>query len=92
LLDARGDDDFTMHFTYPLEEIDIGREKDWNKQRQKQKKRKEKNPEIEVRADWSAEDHSLMALFETNNYAAKKVRVVGSDKPHVIHLLQQVPF
>ena len=92
LLDARGDDDFTMHFTYPLEEIDIGREKDWNKQQQKQKKRKEKNPEIEVRADWSAKDHSLTALFETNNYAAKKVRVVGSDKPHVIHLLQQVPF
>jgi hypothetical protein len=46
LLQARGDDDFTMYFTYPLEEIDAKREKDWHKQQQKQKNRKMKNPEV----------------------------------------------
>ena len=40
LLQARGDEDFTMHFTYPLEEIDAKREKDWHKQQQKQKTEK----------------------------------------------------
>jgi len=80
LLQARGDDDFTMHFTYPLEEIDAKREKDWHKQQQKQKNRTMKNPEVEVRVDWSAQEHSLIAFFEANNYAARKVRSSSQTK------------
>jgi hypothetical protein len=90
LLQARGDEDYMMHFTYPLAEIDIEREKDWNKQQQKQKNRKRKNPEVEVREGWSAKEHSLIAFFEANKYAAKKVRVVEPDRTHVIDLLEPV--
>jgi hypothetical protein len=92
LLQARGDDDFTMHFTYPLAEIDVEREKDWNKQQQKQRDRKKKNPEIEVRENWSAKQHSLIAFLEANNYAERKIRVVEPNKTHVIDLLEPVNF
>ena len=45
LLDARGEDaDFTIHLTYPIDEIDVERKKDWEKEQGKERKRKEKNP------------------------------------------------
>ena len=63
LLDEGGDREFTIHLTYPIREIDVEREKDWNKEQQKEKSRKEKNPEVKVREDWSPKKHSLRAFF-----------------------------
>jgi hypothetical protein len=91
LLEARGvDANYKMHFTYPIEEIDIERQADWEKEQAKEKARKKKNPASKkpVRPDWSPADHSLGALFNSNPKFGKKVVIVDPDKPHLIDLLE----
>jgi hypothetical protein len=90
LLDERGDEEFTIHLTYPIDEIDVEREKDWKKEQDKEKKRKNNKPETIVREDWSPRKHSLTALFKDHEKFAKKVSIVDKDKPHVIDLLDKV--
>jgi len=92
LLDARGDEHYTVHLTYPIEEIDVARKSDWEKEKANEKKRKQNNPDKEVRPDWSPKEHSLAALLEANKSFAKKVKIVEERKPHVIDLLDPVPF
>lgn len=88
LLDERGDEDFTIHLTYPIDEIDVEREKDWNKQQQNEIAKKKK----EVREDWSPKKHGLKAFFSKNKAFAKKVSIAEEGKPHVIDLLDKVGF
>lgn len=90
LLAARGDDDYQVHLTYPIEEIDKGRKADWNKERAKEKKKQLAKPEKEVRPEWSPEEHSLAGLLEKNESFAKKVRIVPDGEPYVINLLEEV--
>lgn len=90
LLDESGDADFTIHLTYPIAEIDVGRKADWEKEQGKQKAKKKKNPDQVVREDWSPEKHSLTAFFDAHKDFAKKVTIVEDGKPHVIDLLDKV--
>jgi beta-lactamase superfamily II metal-dependent hydrolase len=83
---ARGDEDYTIHLTYPIKEIDARRKEDWKKQQEKEKKSSKKA----VREDWSPEKHGLKAFFKANQNFAKKVRIVEKGKPHVIDLLDKV--
>src|SRR5262249_41746751 len=53
LFKARGDDDYVMHLTYPIDEIDKGREEDWKKEQNKERKKKLKKPGQKVRPNWS---------------------------------------
>ena len=92
LLDARGNDDFAIHLTYPISEIDTARKADWNKQRDKEVAKKKKKPNTTVRETWSDEKHSLASFFTSNKGFAKKVQVVEKDKPHVIDLLDELGF
>ena len=92
LLDECGGKDFTIHLTYPIGEIDIEREKDWNKEQAKEKTRKKKNPELTVRENWSPKKHSLTAFFTEHKDLAKKASIVEDGKPHVINLLDKVGF
>jgi hypothetical protein len=92
LLDESGGAEFTIHLTYPINDIDVEREKDWNKEKQKEKTRKKTNPDVEVREDWSPKKHSLTAFFTDHNDFAKKVSVVEEGKPHVINLLDKIGF
>lgn len=92
LLNARGDEGYTIHLTYPVKEIDAGRKADWEKERNKQKKKKEKKPDTEVRADWSHEANSLEALFEEHPGLTEKLSIVDDGKPHLINLLEEVEF
>lgn len=89
LWQARGDEDYTIHLTYPIKEIDDLRQKDWQKQQAKEKKSKKKKV---VRENWAPEKHSLTSFFAAHENFAKKVRVVEKDKPHVIDLLEKVGF
>ena len=91
LLNARGNDDYTIHLTYPIEEIDAGRKDDWNKEQTKEKNRK-KNPKKNVRPNWSPKKHSLTAFFTDHKDFAKKVSIVEEGKPHVINLLDTLGF
>lgn len=88
LFKARGKDPFTVHLTYPIDEIDVEREKDWDKERAKEQAKKKKNPKIKVRAKWSAEKNSLESFFDDLKLASgQKIKVVDKTKPHVINLL-----
>lgn len=92
LLDERGNEEFTIHLTYPVTEIDVERENDWNKEQQKEKTLKKKKPEACVREDWSHKKHSLTAFFKDHKEFAKKISIVSEDEPHVIDLLDKVTF
>jgi len=91
LLEARGADaEYVIHLTYPIEDIDIERQADWEKEQAKEKARKKKNPATKkpVRPNWSPAEHSLGALFKSNPKFGKKVVIVDPDKPHLIDLLE----
>jgi hypothetical protein len=86
LLKARKNENYEIHLTYPLPDIDRLREEDWNKERNKQIKRKKKTGKGEVREEWSPEDHGLVAFFDANPSFKKKLRIVDKAKPHIIDL------
>ena len=86
LLAAREDEDYELHLTYPIKEIDAARKAEWQKQQAKEKK----NPKKEVRANWSPAKHSLPAFLKKNERFAKKIRIVPEGKPYLINLLDDV--
>jgi hypothetical protein len=91
LLEARGTDaKYTIHLTYPVDEIDIERQADWEKEQAKEKARKKKNPKTKkpVRENWSPGKHSLAAFFKDNPGMARKLSIVEDGKPHLIDLLE----
>jgi beta-lactamase superfamily II metal-dependent hydrolase len=85
LLDGRGNADYEIHFTYPVDEIDAERKKDWEKQQAMEKKKRK----IDMRADWSPKKYSLASFFADNKEMRKKIRVVEERKPHLIDLLDR---
>jgi beta-lactamase superfamily II metal-dependent hydrolase len=93
LLAARGEDaDYTIHFTYPVAEIDIERKKDWEKEQDKEKARKKKNAKVKVRKNWSPAANSLAAFFAAHKKFAKKLSTVDAEAPHLVDLLDPVKF
>ena len=98
LLDARAGAHFIMHFTYPIADIDAGREAEWNKQREREL-RLSSRPEAgkrsaksaaAVREAWSPKQHSLAALFAERRLPDQNARIEWLDgrQPHVINLLE----
>ena len=75
LLAARGDDDYTVHLTYPIDEIDAGRKIAHGKHSSK---------------PWSPKTQSLAAFLAANKNFAKKIVIVDEKKPHLINLLDEV--
>ena len=92
LLDENGDNEFTIHLTYPIDEIDIGREADWKKEQQKEKTKKKDKPTTKVRENWSPKKHSLTSFFAENKDFAARVSIVQADTPHVIDLIDKIGF
>lgn len=90
LFKARGNDGYTIHLTYPIDEIDEGRKEDWEKEQKKEKNTKKKKPEQKVRSNWSPAKHSLRAFFDGHAGLETKVSIVDEKKPHVIDLLDAV--
>lgn len=86
LLDARGDEKYTIHLTYPVAEIDVAREDDWNKERAKEQKRKAAGSKKKVRPAWSPAKNSLAAFLAANPKFAAKIEIVDAKKAHVIDL------
>ena len=86
LLSARGNEAYEIHLTYPIDEIDKERKKDWDKERNKQIVRKKTKPNTKVREKWSPAQHGLVALFKKNPGFAAKVHIVDEKKAHVIDL------
>jgi hypothetical protein len=90
LLDARGDADYKVHLTYPIEELDAGRKEDWEKEQNKERSRQAKKPSTVVRDDWSDEVNSLGAFLAANPKFAEKVVIVDANIPHLINLLDEI--
>ena len=86
LFDARGSKPYQLHLTYPLDEIDVERTKDWEKERKKELKRHAKNKKNNVREEWSDKTHSIAAFLADNPAFANKIRVVQENEPHLIEL------
>jgi len=70
----RGDEKYTVHLTYPIDEIDVNR---------KAEEKKKGKP-------WSAKKQGLVAFFAENPKFAKKVVIVNEKKPHLINLLDKM--
>jgi hypothetical protein len=85
---ARGSADYTIHVTYPVAEIDVERQRDWEEQQRLDRARKKPK----VRADWSAKTQSLAAFFAAHPALARKLRVVPATGGHVIDLLDPLGF
>jgi hypothetical protein len=83
LFEARPNAAFTIHLTYPVEQIDKGRREEWNKQQARKNKTKE---------CWLDEKHSLKALLDEQLRPRQKVKIVAEHKPHVIDLLEPLGF
>jgi len=66
----RGDEKYTVHLTYPIDEIDVNR---------KAEEKKKGKP-------WSPKKQGLVALFDENPKFFKKVVIVDAKKPHLINL------
>jgi hypothetical protein len=94
LLSARGDAPFTIHLTYPLDEIDAARKADWLKQRGREVKLAAKSSKAKKpRPDWSAETQSLTAFFSEGRLRQGQVlSVVDKQRAHVIDLLDPLGF
>lgn len=90
LMNARGGNDYQVHLTYPIDEIDVGREADWKKEQAKERTKQKKNPAKPVRPDWSPADNSLTSLLQNNKTFAEKFRIVSEDEPHLINLLDEI--
>ncbi len=74
LLGERGDEKYTVHLTYPIDEIDVNR---------KAEEKKKGKP-------WSAKKQGLVAFFAENPKFFKKVSIVDEKKPHLINLLDKM--
>lgn len=90
LMEIRGDEDYIVHFTYPITEIDERCKQSWEKQRDKERRRRNLNPNTSVRPAWSNKSHSLQSLIKGNPKFAKKISIVPDDQPHTINLLDEV--
>ncbi len=93
LFDARDGKPFTIHLTYPVDEIDLARKADWQKEQTKEKARKAKGSKKPVRENWSPAKHSLAAFFEKHKLAkGQAIEVVDAKKPHVIDLADPLGY
>lgn len=96
LFDARPDDAFTMHFTYPIDEIDPARKLDWEMERKKElakKKELEKKGKKakKVRPVWSAAKHGLRALLDADEGNGHDVTTIENDgEGQLIELLEKI--
>jgi len=94
LFEARGDEPFTLHLTYPIDEIDVERKKDWQKEQAKEKKKLADGKTTKApRENWSPKKHSLAAFFADNPLGDDQaLEIVAEDEPHVIDLLDELGF
>jgi hypothetical protein len=87
LAEARGNARYQIHLTYPIDEIDLAREADWEQHRRDEVKRKKTKPGTTVRPEWSFADNSLAAFLKANPKVRKRVSFVELGVPHTIDLV-----
>ena len=77
-----------MYFTYPIDKIDVDREKDWDKEQRKEKKEGKK-----VCPNWKPAVNSLRALLDKDDATLHRIKEIDKDGgSHLIELLEQIKF
>ena len=84
LADARGDDPYTIHLTYPVDEIDVARKDEWDSKRADEQRRHAEKPSVTVRAEWSDATNSVAAFLADNPDVNDRIEVVEEGIPHLI--------
>jgi beta-lactamase superfamily II metal-dependent hydrolase len=88
LLAARPNDTFTMHFTYPIDVIDVAREADWKKERAKEIANG-KPP----RPVWNPAVNALRPVIDGLDTNRHKVTTIDTDATgRVLDLLSPIAF
>jgi hypothetical protein len=64
LIAARGDAEYAIHLSYPIDEIDQGRKAHWEKEQEQEQRRRTRIPTQQVRPDWSPRQHGLRAFCD----------------------------
>lgn len=91
LFDARGGEPFTVHLTYPIDQLDAARKSDWEKEQNKEKARRKAGSRKPVRENWSATKHGLAAFFESRRLSPGQKVIINEDsKTHAIDLLDRL--
>ena len=80
-----GPANYLVHFSYPLREIDLQREENWNKARAKSRQGRSAQSR---RPPWTPEDHALVSFMELHLRFARKVSIGKVGVPHLIDLLE----
>lgn len=96
LLNERSEDKFSIHFTYPISEIDKGRKEEWEKEQRKQRARRRKSSrgDDDLETEWSDEDQSLGALMRQRGLPNSQIKIeeISGGAPHVIDLHDPLGF
>lgn len=93
LFNARDKEEFAIHLTYPIKEIDMMRKADWEKEQAKEKRRKANGGTKMPRKNWSPANQSLAAFFKARKLAKiQKLFIVPEEGPHVIDLLEPLGY
>jgi hypothetical protein len=87
LLEARGKDPFEAHLTYPINEIDVARKEDHEKEQKKAKARGKKPA-----PNWVAANNTLAALIKSGRFKPNQKIVIADPAKHVIDLLDPLGF
>jgi hypothetical protein len=88
LADARGDDEYTVYLTYPVDEIDVARKDEWDNKRDNEEKRHAADPSVTVRPEWSEAENSLAAFLEDNPDFKARIARIDDGAPHTIDLFE----
>jgi len=75
LAQVRGDDDYRVHLTYPIADIDAGAKRDFESKHQGQQ--------------WDAETQGLAAFLAANPQFEERLVIVGENELHLIELAGQ---
>ena len=98
LFAARPTASFKLHITYPIDEIDPERKRDWEREQRRERadnveRRAQGKPEKPVREDWSDATNSLTAFFQQQPLRpGQTMHIVPPTAPHVIDLLDPIGF
>lgn len=87
LADARGDDPYAIHLTYPIDEIDVARKNEWDTKRADEQRRHAEKSSVSVRDKWSDAANSLAAFLADNPDVNDRIEVVEDGVPHIIDLI-----
>lgn len=91
LFKARSTANYRMYFTYPINQLDEERRKEWEKQRARETTKKMSKPEPQIREPWDQEKQSIAELFKSKGLKeGQDYSVLVDGQIHSIDLFDQM--